>query len=91
MLGVATGTGRQPNGGDSTTIKAAGLHFGPSERFTADLANPDNTHANLPTGESGNPSSPHFLDQFQPWLQGTTFLLPLTHPTIQHTLTLTPQ
>jgi penicillin amidase len=80
MLGVATGTGRQPNGGDSTTIKAAGLHFGPSERFTADLANPDNTHANLPTGESGNPASPNFLDQFQPWLQGTTFLLPLNHP-----------
>ena len=91
MLGVATGTGRQPNGGDSTTVKAEGLHFGPSERFTADLADPDNTHANLPTGESGNPASPHFLDQFQPWLQGTTFTLPLNHPTIQHTLTLTPK
>jgi len=90
MLGVATGTGRQPNGGDSTTIKAAGLHFGPSERFTADLADPDNTHANLPTGESGNPSSPNFLDQFQPWLQGTTYTLPLTHPAVQHSLTLTP-
>ncbi len=91
MLGVATGTGFHPNGGDSTTIKAAGLHFGPSERFTADLADPDNTHANIPTGESGNPASPNFLDQFQPWLQGTTFLLPLTHPALQHTLTLTPQ
>jgi len=91
MLGVATGTGRQPTGGDSTTVKAAGLHFGPSERFTADLSDPDNTHANLPTGESGNPASPNFLDQFQPWLQGTTFNLPLNHPTIQHTLTLTPQ
>jgi penicillin amidase len=91
LLGVATGTGRQPNGGDYTTVKAAGLHFGPSERFTANLADPDDTHANLPTGESGNPASPWFLDQFQPWLQGTTFLLPLNHPTIQHTLTLTPQ
>jgi penicillin G amidase len=91
LLGVATGTGRQPNGGDSTTVKAAGLHFGPSERFTADLADPDNTHANIPTGESGNPASPWFLDQFEPWLQGTTFTLPLNHPTIQHTLTLTPQ
>jgi penicillin amidase len=90
LLGVVTGTGRQPNGGDATTIKAAGLHFGPSERFTADLADPDNTHANITTGESGNPASPHFLDQFQPWLQGTTFTLPLNHPTIQHTLTLTP-
>ncbi len=79
LLGVATGTGRQPNGGDFTTIKAAGLHFGPSERFTADLSDPDDTHANLPTGESGNPASPHFLDQFQPWLRGTTFTPP-PHP-----------
>ncbi len=91
LLGAATGSGRHHNSGDSTTIKAAGLHFGPSERFTADLSNPDNTQANITTGESGNPASPHFLDQFQPWLQGTTYTLPLTNPTIQHTLTLTPQ
>ena len=90
MLGAATGTGLHPNSGDATTVKAAGLHFGPSERFTADLSNPDNTHANITTGESGNPASPWFLDQFQPWLNGTTFTLPLDHPTIQHTLTLTP-
>ena len=49
--------------------QAAGLHFGPSERFTADLANPDNPTPTSPTGESGNPASPNFLDQFQPWLQ----------------------
>jgi penicillin G amidase len=91
LLGEATGSGRHPNGGDSTTVKAAGLNFGPSERFTADLSNPDNTHANITTGESGNPASPWFMDQFQPWLQGTTFTLPLTHPTRQHTLTLNPE
>ncbi|MGA7157535.1 MAG: penicillin acylase family protein, partial [Acidobacteriaceae bacterium] len=91
MLGKATGTGNQPHSGDPTTVKAIGNRFGPSERFTADLSNPDNTHANITTGESGNPASPHFLDQFLPWLNGTTFTLPLTHPTIQHTLTLTPQ
>jgi penicillin G amidase len=91
LLGVATGSGFHPNGGDGTTIKATGLHFGPSERFTADLANPDNTHANITTGESGNPASPWFLDQFLPWLYGTTLPLPLDHPTTTHTLTLTPQ
>jgi penicillin amidase len=91
LLGVPTGSGLHPNGGDDTTVKAAGLHFGPSERFTADLANPDNTHANITTGESGNPASPWFLDQFEPWLNGTTFTLPLTHPQTSHTLTLTPQ
>jgi penicillin amidase len=91
LLGVATGTGLHPNSGDATTIKATGLHFGPSERFTADLSTPDNTRANITTGESGNPASPWFLDQFLPWLQGTTFTLPLDHPPIQHTLTLTPR
>jgi penicillin amidase len=90
LLGAATGTGLHPNSGDATTVRAAGLHFGPSERFTADLSNPDNTHANITTGESGNPASSWFLDQFQPWLNGTTFTLPLDHPTIEHTLTLTP-
>jgi penicillin G amidase len=90
LLGAATGTGLHPNSGDATTVRAAGLHFGPSERFTTDLSNPDNTHANITTGESGNPASPWFLDQFQPWLNGTTFTLPLDHPTIEHTLTLTP-
>ena len=91
LLGVATGTGLHPNSGDATTIKATGHAFGPSERFTADLSNPDNTRANITTGESGNPASPWFLDQFRPWLNGTTFTLPLDHPTITHTLTLTPQ
>jgi penicillin amidase len=90
LLGVATGSGFHPNGGDGTTIKQTGLHFGPSERFTADLANPNDTYANITTGESGNPSSPWFLDQFLPWLHGTTFTLPLDHPTTTHTLTLTP-
>ncbi len=90
LLGAATGTGPQPNSGDRTTVKQTELHFGPSERFTADLSSPDATHANITTGESGNPASPWFLDQFQPWLQGTTFSLPLDHPVAVHTLTLTP-
>jgi penicillin amidase len=89
LLGLPTGTGLQPNGGDNTTIDATGLHFGPSERFTADLAGA--TTANLPTGESGNPKSPWYLDQFFPWLRGTTFPLPLDHPTATHTLVLTPK
>ena len=91
LLGVATGSGRHAHSGDPSTVKAIGTRFGPSERFTADLGDPDHTYANITTGESGNPASPHFLDQFQPWLQGTTLPLPLSHPTTEHTLTLTPQ
>ena len=85
-----TGTGPHPQSGDGTTIKQVGRTFGPSERFTADLANPDNATLNLPLGQSSNPASPNFQDQFQAWLRGTTFPFPFTHPTSVHSLTLTP-
>jgi penicillin amidase len=91
LLGSRTGTGIKPNGGDATTIRASGLHFGSSERFTADLSNADSTFANIFTGESGNPRSPFFLDQFPAWLAGTTLPLPLNHPDVKHSLTLLPQ
>jgi penicillin amidase len=95
LLGVPTGTGPQSNSGDSTTVKQIGPAFGPSERFTADLSDPDRTTLNLALGQSGNPASPLYMDQFQSWLRGTTFPLPFTpaatQPTIAHTLILTPR
>jgi len=90
LLGVQTGTGRHPSGGDGTTIRAVRLHFGPSERFTADLSDPEATIANITSGQSGNPASAWYLDQFAPWLNGTTFTLPLERPQVTHTLTLEP-
>ena len=95
LLGVPTGTGLQPQSGDTTTVKQSGQAFGPSERFTADLIDPDRTTLNLALGQSGNPASPLYMDQFQSWLRGSTYPLPFTpaatQPTIAHTLTLTPR
>ena len=91
LLGARTGSGEQPAGGDGTTVKQTAQHFGPSERLTADLANPEATRANITTGESGNPASPWYLDQFPAWLNGTTFTLPLQHPVAAHKLRLLPQ
>jgi penicillin amidase len=90
LLGAPTGSGAQPIGGDSTTIDATGAAFGPSERFTADLASPASTIANIVTGESGNPVSPWYLDQLQPWLNGTSLALPLENSHADHTLLLVP-
>lgn len=90
LLGGPTGSGTQPIGGDATTIDATGAAFGPSERFTADLSSPAATIANIVTGESGNPASPWYLDQLQPWLQGTSFALPLEGFRADHTLLLVP-
>jgi penicillin amidase len=88
LLGRPTGTGRLPQSGDRTTIKQVGPDFGPSERFTADLANLDQSTLNIVLGQSGNPASPWFLDQFQAWYSGTTF--PMQLP-VTHTLTLGPR
>ncbi len=85
-----TGTGSHPQSGDTTTLKQVTRTFGPSERFTADLANPTNSTLNLPMGQSENVASPWFADQFPAWLRGTTFPFPTEPTTVTHTLVLTP-
>jgi penicillin amidase len=95
LIGLPTGTGVQPQSGDTTTIKQVDRTFGPSQRLTVDLADPDHTTLNLVLGQSGNPASPNYMDQFPSWLHGTTYPLPFPHPalpsTTTHTLTLTPK
>jgi penicillin amidase len=91
LLGVRTGSGAQPIGGDHTTVQQTDQRFGPSERFTADMANADATTMNITTGESGNPASPWYLDQFAPWLHGRTFAVPLWKPAAMHTLRMSPR
>jgi penicillin amidase len=88
LLGVATGTGLRANSGNPLTIRASGFHFGASERFVADLASPDATAAVITTGESGDPRSPHYLDQFEAWISGKVFAFPLSSTSASHTLTL---
>ena len=91
LLGVHGSTGVQPAPGDATTIDAIGAHFGPSERFTADLGLPAATFANITTGESEDGRSPWYLDQFGPWLNGKTFAMPLSAQANPHTLRLLPR
>ena len=57
LIGIPTGTGIQPQSGDDVTVKQVGRTFGPSERFTADLADLDHSTLNLVLGESSNPAS----------------------------------
>jgi penicillin amidase len=95
MIGRPVGTGIQPQSGDDTTIKQVGRSFGPSERFTADLAKLDDSTLNLVLGESGNPASAWFMDQWAAWYHGTTFLLPFSDAAVDaaatHTLILAPR
>jgi penicillin amidase len=94
IIGRIASTGAQPQSGDTTTIKQVGRDFGPSQRFTMDWSNVDGSTENIVLGESGDPYSPHFRDQWNDWYGGTTFALPFTPSAVaaqgRHTLRLLP-
>jgi penicillin amidase len=94
LMHAMTGIKSQPISGDVLTVKSIGVTFGPSERFTADMSDLDGSTLNLVVGESGNPYSPFYRDQWDFWYNGTTFALPFTNAAVAaattHTLTLTP-
>jgi penicillin G amidase len=89
-----TGTGAQPQSGDTTTVKQSGHTFGPSQRFTIDWSNAGDATENIVMGESGDPLSGYYRDQWPYWYGGTTFVLPFSDAAVaaqtSHTLQLVP-
>jgi penicillin amidase len=79
-----TGPGEMPQSGSGYTVKAAGRDYGPSERFTADLANLDASTLNVVTGQSGNFLSPNYMDQWKAWYTGYTFVLPFSKTAVEN-------
>jgi penicillin amidase len=69
------GPGVQVQSGSGYTVKAVTRHHGPSERFTANLADLDRSTLNIVTGQAGNFLSPYYMDQWNAWYDGTTFTL----------------
>jgi penicillin amidase len=70
--------GVQEQSGSGYTVKAVTRSHGPSERFTANLANLDESTLNTVTGQGGNFLSPYYMDQWKAWYEGTTFTLPFS-------------
>ena len=89
-----TGTGAQPQSGDTTTVKQVRRDFGPSQRFTIDWSNVDGARENIVMGESGDPLSDYYRDQWPYWYGGTTFAWPFSDKAVAaqttHTLQLVP-
>jgi len=89
-----SGTGLQPQSGSGYSVKAVTPLHGPSERFTANLADLDQSTLNTVTGQGGNFLSPYYMDQWKAWYGGTTFTLPFTEKAVQsakaHELVLEP-
>jgi len=94
VVGRIAGTGRQPMSGDVTTVKQISVTLGPSQRFTMDWGNVDGSTENIVLGESSDPYSAYFRDQWSDWYNGTTFALPFSPAAVtantRHTLRLVP-
>lgn len=80
LIGMPTGTPDLTLSGNGRTVRQTHRDFGPSERLTVNLADPASATLVIPLGESGNPSSGHFLDQLSAWLGGSSFPLPFGAP-----------
>jgi penicillin amidase len=90
-----SGPGIQEQSGSGYTVKAVSRHHGPSERFTANLADLDQSTLNIVTGQGGNFLSPYYMDQWKAWYEGSTFTLPFSAQAVAaakaHTLVLEPE
>jgi penicillin G amidase len=78
-----TGVGATPNVGPSVSM-----------RLIADTSNWDNTQQGFQTGQSGDPTSPHYKDQVMDWYNVTPRVFPFSKAAVQNaakqTLTLVP-
>ena len=80
-----TAPGVREQSGSGYTVKAVTRHHGPSERFTANLADLDQSTLNTVTGQGGNFLSPYYMDQWKAWYEGSTFTLPFTAKAVEVT------
>jgi penicillin amidase len=94
VISRIAGTGPQPLSGDTTTVKQVGRDFGPSQRFTIDWSDVDGSTQDIVLGESGDPYSPYFKDQWNDYYGGSTFAFPFSTQAVaaqtRHTLQLLP-
>lgn len=84
----------KPQAGSSFSPRAATKHHGPAMRFVADVGDWDDSIMLIPGGQSGQPGSAHYSDQFRYWYEGRPIMQPFTDVaesiTRKHTLTLKP-
>jgi len=67
------GSGQTPNVGSSVSM-----------RHISSPGNWDATRFVIPLGESGNPLSPHYKDQFEAWRTGTPMIFPFTKEAVEN-------
>jgi penicillin amidase len=84
----------QAQSGTLFSPRAASRDHGPSERFVANLGDWDKSILLIPAGQSGQPGSEHYLDQFSYWFEGKPIYEPFSDAAEakakKHLLTLKP-
>src|SRR5262249_38717425 len=84
----------KPQSGTGYSVRAATKRHGPAMRFVANVGNWDESILLIPAGESGQPGSRHYSDQFSYWYEGRPIFQPFTDAAEaaarRHTLTLKP-
>ncbi len=73
LIGKYFNLGPTPMSGSSTTIKQTTRRLGPSMRMIVDLADLDKSLQNITAGESGQPLSRHYKDQWSAYYGATSF------------------
>jgi penicillin amidase len=84
----------RPQSGTAYSPRAATKHHGPAMRFVANLGNWDESIMLIPGGQSGQPGSKHYTDEFPYWYEGRPIYQPFSDTaeanSRKHTLTLKP-
>ena len=84
----------KPQSGTAYSPRAATKHHGPAMRFVANLGNWDESIMLIAGGQSGQPGSAHYTDQFPHWYEGRPIYQPFSDvaevAARKHTLTLKP-
>ncbi len=91
LIGRYFNIGPVPMSGSPTSIKQTTQRLGPSLRMAIDLANLDQSEANIVTGESGQALSRHYKDQWSAYYGGTSFPMQFDKVEAKDTLTVNPQ
>lgn len=96
VIGQYFSIGPLPMAGASTTVKQTAWRptagwLGPSMRFVADLGDWERSQNNITVGQSGQPLSGHFKDQWEAYYVGRSFPMQFKRITAASTLNVLPE
>ncbi|HEX3747832.1 MAG TPA: penicillin acylase family protein [Bryobacteraceae bacterium] len=82
--------GPVPMSGSSTTVKQTTRALAPSMRMNADLSDWDRSLLNIQIGQSGQPFSGHYKDEWKDYYSGKSYPMQFQHVQSKSTLELRP-